>query len=121
SRRTGKGGVGLEEEIRLIRKIQRTGNPLAADKLIRKYFDEIYVYVYKQTSDKEAALDLTQNIFIAVLQSLANYDAKQGSFRTWLYRIAKYKTIDYFRSQRTEKRHVLSIEDLEIPDEAEFT
>lgn len=113
--------MGLEEEIRLIRKIQRTGNPLAADKLIRKYFDEIYVYVYKQTSDKEAALDLTQNIFIAVLQSLANYDAKQGSFRTWLYRTAKYKTIDYFRSQRTEKRHVLSIEDLEIPDEAEFT
>lgn len=113
--------MALEEEIRLIRKIQMTGNKAAADKLVRKYFDDIYAYVYKQTSDKEVALNLTQNIFIAMLQSLANFDARQGSFRTWIYRIAKYKTIDYFRSQRAEKRHVLSIGDFEIPDEAEFT
>lgn len=111
----------MDGEMRLIRKIQRTGNKAAADTLIREYYDEIYRYVYKQTSDKHTAMDLTQNIFISMLQSISNYDGKQASFRTWLYRIATNKTIDYLRGRTTERKHVLDIEDIDIPDEAEFT
>ena len=120
---TSKEGADLEEEGSLIRKIQANGNKKAANKLIRKYFDEIYVYVYRQTSDKHITMDLTQNIFIAMLRSVVNYDAKQANFRTWLYRIATNKIIDYYRSQTKEKTHVLSlsIEEIDIPDETEFT
>jgi RNA polymerase sigma factor (sigma-70 family) len=113
--------VALEEEIRLIRKIQASGNRAAADLLVRKYFDEIYAYVCKQTSDKHTAMNLVQNIFVSMLQSIGGFDAKKASFRTWLYRIATNKTIDYFRSQKTEKMHVLCIDDMDIPDETEFT
>jgi RNA polymerase sigma-70 factor (ECF subfamily) len=120
-KRTGKGRVTLEDEIRLIRKFQKTGDRAAADRLIRKYFDEIYAYVYKQTSDKHTAMNLTQNVFIAVLQTMGNYDAKKASFRTWLYRIATNKTIDYYRSRAAEKNRVLSMEDMDIPDATEFT
>lgn len=111
----------MDGENKLIRKIQIAGNREAADELIRKYFDDIYVYVYRQTSDKHTAMNLTQNIFVAVLQSIASYNAKKASFRTWLYRIATNKIIDFFRSQATEKKHVLSIEGMDIPDEVEFT
>ena len=93
----------MDGENKLIRKIQIAGNREAADELIRKYFDDIYVYVYRQTSDKHTAMNLTQNIFVAVLQSIASYNAKKASFRTWLYRIATNKIIDFFRSQATEK------------------
>ncbi len=110
----------LEDEIRLIRRLQRTGDRAAADRLIRQYFDEIYRYVYKQTSDKDNAMNLTQNIFIAMLQSIGTYDGR-ASFRTWLYRIAINKTIDYYRSRASERRYVLSMEGLDIPDETEFT
>lgn len=111
----------MNEEIRLIRKIQRTGSRTAADALIRNYYDEVYRYVYKQISDKHTAMDLTQNIFIAVLKSIARYDGKKASFRTWLYRIATNKTIDYLRSCTKERTYLLNIEDLDIPDEDEFT
>ncbi len=111
----------MDGEMRLIRKIQTTGNKAAADTLIREYYDEIYRYVYKQTSDKHIAMDLTQNIFIAMLQSIANYNGKQAGFRTWLYRIATNKTIDYLRGRTAERKRVLDIEDIDIPDEAEFT
>lgn len=111
----------MDEETRLIRKIQRTGNRAAADVLIRKYYDEIYRYVFKQTSDKHTAMDLTQNIFISVLQSISNYTVKRAGFRTWLYRIATNKTIDYLRSRTAERKRVLDIEDMDIPDESEFT
>jgi RNA polymerase sigma factor (sigma-70 family) len=111
----------LDVDMRLIRKIQRTGNKAAADELVRKYYGEIYTYVYKQTSTKHTAMDLTQTIFISMLQSVSNYDGKKAGFRTWLYRIATNKTIDYFRSRTRERKHVLDIEDIDVPDEAEFT
>ena len=94
--------MALEEEIRLIRKIQASGNRAAADLLVRKYFDEIYAYVCKQTSDKHTAMNLVQNIFVSMLQSIGGFRCK-ASFRTWLYRIATNKTIDYFRSQKRRK------------------
>jgi RNA polymerase sigma-70 factor (ECF subfamily) len=111
----------LEEDIRLIRQIRRTGDRAAADSLVRKYFDEIYAYVFRQTSDRQTAMNLTQNIFISMLQSIGNYDAKKASFRTWLYRIATNKTIDYYRSRAAENLRVLSVEDLDVPDETAFT
>ncbi|MFT4146224.1 MAG: RNA polymerase sigma factor [Mobilitalea sp.] len=110
----------MDEELRLIRKVQRTGDRVAADALLRKYYDEIYRYVYKQTSDKHIAMDLTQNIFISVLRTISSYDNKHAGFRTWLYRIATNKTIDYFRSRATERKHIFNIEDVEIVDETEF-
>lgn len=111
----------MDEEMRLIRKIQRTGDRAAADMLVRNYYDEIYRYVYKQTSDKHTAMDLTQNIFISMLQSIPNYEGKKAGFRTWLYRIATNKTIDYFRRRTAERKRILDIADIDIPDEAEFT
>lgn len=110
----------MDGEMRLIRKVQRTGSREAADALIRKYYDEIYIYVCRQTSDKHTAMDLTQNTFISMLQTISGYDKKQGGFRTWLYRIATNKTIDYFRSRTAERKHVLDMDDIDIPDEAEF-
>jgi len=110
----------LDGELGLIRKIQRSGNKAAADTLIREYYDEIYIYVFRQISDKHTAMDLTQTIFISVLQSISNYDRKQASFRTWLYRIATNKTIDYLRSRSIKNKRVLDVEDVDIPDEVEF-
>ncbi len=111
----------LNEEMRLIRKIQRTGNREAANILICNYYDEIYRYVYKQTSNKHTSMDLTQNIFISMLKSISNYNGKQAGFRTWLYRIATNKTIDYLRRRTAEGKHILDIEAIDISDEAEFT
>jgi RNA polymerase sigma-70 factor (ECF subfamily) len=111
----------LDEEARLIRRIQKTGSRDAADTLVRKYYDEIYIYVYKQTSDKYISMDLTQTIFTSMLQSISNYDEKQAGFRTWLYRIATNKTIDYHRSREIRKNRVLDVGDFDIPDEREFT
>lgn len=110
----------MDEEIRLIRRIQLKGDRAAADLLIRKYYDEIYRYVYRQTSDKHMAMDLTQGIFISLLQSIRNYDMKQAGFRTWLYKIATYKTIDCLRSRTTERKHVVGLSEADLPDEADF-
>lgn len=111
----------MNEERGWIAKIQKTGNIKCADALIRKYYDEIYVYCYRQTYSKETALDLTQDIFIAVLNSINNYDYKKSNFRTWLYRIATNKAIDSLRHQAIVKKLHANSQEMEIPDEREFT
>ena len=96
----------------LIRKIKK-GNHAAADTLVRQYYDEIFKYTRKQTPNPETALDLTQEIFISLLKTIHRYDPKKGaSFRTWLYKIATDKTIDYFRSRAARATGTLSLDDV---------
>ncbi|WIV13701.1 RNA polymerase sigma factor [Proteiniborus sp. MB09-C3] len=111
----------MVRENRLISSIQRTGNRKSADELIRKYYDEIYTYAYKQILDKHTAMDVTQNIFISMLQSLSTYDEKKAGFRTWLYRIATNKIIDYFRKNSAERKMIVDIGEYEIQDQIMFT
>lgn len=107
----------MDGESGLIRRVQRYGSRKAADLLVRGYYEEIYVYVCRQVGNKDDAMDLTQEIFIAALQSIGSYDGKKGAFRTWLYAIATHKVID---RRRAEHLTVLPLEDdaaLEGPDE----
>ena len=89
-----------------IRLIQKKSDREAADCLISHYYKEIYAYAFKQTSQKELAQDLTQEIFMNALQSIQGFDAKRASFRTWLYKIATYKIVDYYRSKAHREQTV---------------
>jgi RNA polymerase sigma-70 factor (ECF subfamily) len=85
------------DDEKLIRRIRRTGSERDKERLILAYYDEIFVYAFRQTQDRELALDLTQEAFIAAIRGIESYDSGKASFRTWLYRIATNKVIDYRR------------------------
>lgn len=87
----------LAEEQKIIRRV-KNGDREAANKLLDHYYNEIYAFVYRQTASRELSMDLTQEIMIAVLQSIPSYHSKKAGFRTWLYRIASNKIVDYYRS-----------------------
>ena len=84
----------MDQEQKWIRAIQRRGSRRAAEELVDAYYDEIYRFACRQTGDREDAMDLTQNIFLAVLRALSTYDRRRAGFRTWLYRIAANKAVD---------------------------
>lgn len=107
----------MEEEQRWIRRIQRRQSRKDADALVRKYYNEIYAYAYRQVNDRETALDLTQEIFISVLRSLQTYDPSRASFRTWLYRVSTNKVID---CRRRSVPPTVPLDGLQLPDEHDF-
>ena len=112
----------MDTEQGLIRKIQNKGDRAAADALVRGYYDEIYRFMRRQIADGDTALDLTQEVFISVLRSISRYDPKKGAgFRTWLYKIATDKTIDYFRSRNPRHVVFLPIDEVSPIDETSFT
>ncbi|WHY58552.1 RNA polymerase sigma factor [Peribacillus simplex] len=112
----------MDQEKQWIKKIKRNANNEAANKLISKYYKEMYTFVYKQTLDAELSLDLTQEIFISVLKSINRFDDYKASFRTWLYRIASNRLVDYFRSKNYKYWQLSeSIDGHDFEDEEDVT
>ncbi len=68
--------------------------------LIRKYYNELYVFVHNQVNDIELTKDLLQEIFMLLHNKLKSYDSSKASFRTWMYRVANNYTINYLKKKR---------------------
>ncbi len=66
------------------------------EELVRRYQRPIAAYVYRMVGDYDAALDLTQEVFIKVYGSLERY-RPEYKFSTWIYRIAHNAAIDHLR------------------------
>lgn len=64
--------------------------------LVHRYQRPITGYVYRMLGDFEASLDVTQEVFIKVYNSLSKYSSDY-KFSTWLYRIAHNAAIDHIR------------------------
>jgi RNA polymerase sigma-70 factor (ECF subfamily) len=70
--------------------------------LFDRHFDAVYSYVaYRVAPDREAARDITQEVFLAAVRGLPA-GLSQGSTVAWLKSVARIKTADYFRMRRDD-------------------
>ncbi|WP_299113014.1 sigma-70 family RNA polymerase sigma factor [uncultured Winogradskyella sp.] len=65
--------------------------------LYDKYSGAIYSVILKMIRDEGKAQNILQDTFMTVWDKAENYDADKGRFYTWLYRIAKNKTLNVLR------------------------
>ena len=82
------------------------GDDSAWEVLLRGHTRKIYNLCYRFTGRSQEAEDLTQEIFIKVFQTLRSFDAAQGTFWTWLNRVARNHLVDHYR--RTKRDRVTS-------------
>lgn len=75
------------------------GNKHAWLSLLKRYEKLIYNYGMRMTGKNEDALDLLQEVFISVFRSLSTYRG-EGSFKSWLFRIAHFRCIEFYRRKR---------------------
>lgn len=80
------------------------------EELVRRYQRPIINYVFRMLGNYDAALDVTQEVFIKVYNSMTRYSAEY-KFSTWLYKIAHNASIDYIR------RHHTNLQSLEVESE----
>lgn len=99
----------MEQDPQLVKRCL-AGEDSAWEELLKAHNRRIYNLCYRFTSRAGDAEDLTQEIFIKVFQSLETYDAGQGTFITWLSRVARNHLVDHYRRSRQE-RLTSSIED----------
>src|SRR3954467_9666501 len=72
------------------------GREASFEELVRRYQRPIAAYVYRMVGNYDAALDLTQEVFIKVYNSLSHYRS-EFKFSTWIYKIAHNAAIDHLR------------------------
>ncbi|WP_097040907.1 RNA polymerase sigma factor [Terribacillus aidingensis] len=71
--------------------------------LIEEWYDQfsepIIKYIVLMTKDYQLAEDIMQETFIRAYRTIATY-RKEASPKTWLFRIARNLTVDYFRKKK---------------------
>ena len=89
------------DERQIIKQCQK-GNLEEFEKLYNLYFEKIYRFIYWRTSHRETAEDLTSQTFIKALEKISTFNQNLGTFSAWIFRIARNKTIDYYRRKKAE-------------------
>ncbi|GGD66064.1 RNA polymerase sigma factor [Lacimicrobium alkaliphilum] len=75
------------------------GNNKAWLKLIKRYEQAIYNYGLRMTGNADDSMDLMQEVFLSVFRNLASYRG-EGSFKSWLFRIAHFRCVEFYRRKR---------------------
>lgn len=88
-----------EDELAIVRRAQH--DPEAFAPLYERYVDAVFAFCLNRTSDRELAADLTHQIFARVLSALPQFTRQgTGSFRSWLFSIARNLVIDTWRMRK---------------------
>ena len=90
----------LNSDKKLIRRYLG-GDKDAFGELVKRHKDYLYNLSYRLTNNPSDAEDLTQEIFIHIMNKIDSFkgDAK---FSTWLYRLATNQCLDWLRRQKPE-------------------
>lgn len=82
------------------------GENSAWETLLKAHTRKMFNLCYRFTGRAVEAEDLTQEIFIKIFQTLRSYDAGEGTFATWVNRVARNHLVDHYR--RTKKDRITS-------------
>lgn len=80
--------------------------------------DAIYRYVFFRVSSAGDAEDLTEDVFVRAWEALNTFEyGGEGSFQSWLYRIAHNIVIDHYRKRQPQSwtSEQLALEEAPIP------
>ena len=105
-----------------VQRVRSPGAPAQADTTLPPDFslwyhshrETVFRYVRFRVATREAAEDVTSEVFMKALRSLGRYDSRRASPRTWLLRIARNAVTDHLRALR--RRGSLHVSLDRVPD-----
>lgn len=74
------------------------------EKMILTNYDSIYAYCLNRLSDENAALELTQDTFLLMIEKAGSLT--KDFLKYWLYKVAENKCNVYLRKLKRENTHV---------------
>jgi RNA polymerase sigma-70 factor, ECF subfamily len=89
------------EERHLVEAAQR--DPSRFGELYECNFERVYAYVSRRLTDRQAAEDVTSEVFHQALANLGHFEWRGVPFVAWLLRIAANAIVDYWRKASREQ------------------
>lgn len=92
------------------------GDNQSLEELMKKYQTNLLFFITRYVKNKEIAEDIYQDVIIYFLENKEKYDFKY-SFKTYLYTIAKSRTLNYLKKNKQENYVEIYENQKEIPEE----
>jgi len=103
----------FDPDVVLMLEFQK-GDAPSFEKLMRKYYPRVLNFIYKYGLSRQAAEDLTQEIFLKIHQMGPSY-RPQAKFQTLLYTIVRNSALN---AVRNERKYAVSLdENIELDDQ----
>lgn len=83
--------------------LAQKGESSAFEALYDHFYDQIFRYIAFKTSDSLIAEDLTEDVFLRMLESIRKFKPQGHPFSSWLFRIAHNRVIDHYRKRGRDK------------------
>ncbi len=80
--------------------------------LVKRYEKHLFNYALRMVNNREDAMDLMQDVFVAVFRNLSTFRG-DSPFKGWLFKIAHYRCIEFYR----RKKPMQSLDD--VPEQEE--
>jgi len=78
----------------------RQGKPGAFEAIVRAHQNRVYAFCARMLSDREEALDISQDVFLSAYRKLDTFRG-DSSLSTWLLRIAANRCLNRIRQKKT--------------------
>lgn len=79
------------------------GNEQAFEKIYRLYSSRLYGNLLKLVKSETEAQEILQDVFLKIWENRQNIDIEK-SFRSYLFKIAENKVVDFFRKVARDKK-----------------
>jgi RNA polymerase sigma-70 factor, ECF subfamily len=106
------------DELLLIEAARK--DPARFGDLYERYFDRVYAYVARRVGNRDAAQDLTADVFHRALANIGKYESRGVPFAAWLFRIAANAIADRWKRTAKESGTTSEIRAPEEIDEGKF-
>ena len=100
------------EEIKAAQKDAAAFRPL-----YDRYYEQMFRFVYRRTSDEALSGDLCSQVFLKAMQKIHTYTFRGVPFSAWLYRIASNEVTQHYRN--SQKNRVVSIQEARLEEMTE--
>jgi RNA polymerase sigma-70 factor, ECF subfamily len=100
----------IKEELLILEKSK--SDPACFAPIYEKYYNQVFVFVYRRVESKDLAADLTSQVFLKAMVNLRFYRFRGLPFSAWLFRVASNEVNEYYRKNKTER--IISIDDARI-------
>lgn len=91
----------IEEEMLQVEAAQK--DPEKFSVLYNKYYNQIFIFVFRRTENEELTADITSHTFLIALSNLKKFKPQGVPFSAWLFRIALNGINEYFRKSKKER------------------
>ncbi len=102
----------MQEEWLEVQAAQR--DPAMFRPLYDRYYEAIFLYIFRRTTDEALTADLCSQVFLKAMQRIDCYEYKGVPFSAWLYRIASNEIAQHFR--KAKKKRTVTLEDAPVGD-----